>query len=251
MTLRITDLTFGYTPVTEALHVPSLRVDAGEICGLIGPNGSGKSTLVNLIGDALAPRTGAITVNGADHASSAGRDDLIVLSSNEILPEFLRGLEYIELLHRMHRIPLDEKRMDALFERYAMAGRQRDLVEDYSHGMRKKLQLIGALMLQRPLTLIDETLNGVDLDSLFHAREDLRALADAGSAILLVSHDFPLLESSAERLVLLRSGFLELDRPMPDVRREFGSVEALARTAVLAADQDEQREGAADAPLSR
>ena len=81
---------------------------------------------------------------------------------------FERELEValVELLARMYGLDVNPGQMHDLFARYSMAGRYDDLIENYSHGMRKKTQLVAALLMRRPLLVVDETLNGMDLEAL-------------------------------------------------------------------------------------
>lgn len=127
----------------------------------------------------------------------------------------------------MYGIDIDEGRFLSLLTRYGLAGRERDLIEDYSHGMQKKLQLIVAFLLRVPLTVIDETLNGIDVESLFFAAQDLRDLCNDGRAVLLCTHDFAMLERIADRVVFLYNGCIAQDSAVSAVDDEYGSIENL------------------------
>ncbi len=231
MVLDISHVSFGYTPTTEVLRSVTLSLGRGEIVGLIGPNGSGKSTLIRCMCDLLKIRSGTITIAGSPHTAIDAKTAAILLASNDDIPEFLTGKEFVDLNHRMYGVPHDPAVTAELFRRYAMEHRENALIEDYSHGMRKKLQLVTALSLRRPLTIIDETLNGVDLDSLFRAEDDIRGLAKHGSA-LVCSHDFRFLEAICDRIVVIESGDIIHDASVPRIVEEHGGVANLAR-AVL------------------
>lgn len=228
MTLTVSHLSFGYTATTEVLSDVNLNIERGDVVGLIGPNGSGKSTLIRCISDLLQIRGGAILVAGTSHTSLEAKTSMMLLASNDDIPEFLTGAEFVDLNHRMYGVSKNPKTIATLFERYAMKHRDNSLIEDYSHGMRKKLQLITALSLRRPLTIIDETLNGVDLDSLFHAEEDIRGLREAGG-VLVCSHDFRFLEAVCNRIVVLESGDIIHNASLDQIREAHGTVAALAR----------------------
>ncbi|MER7446867.1 ABC transporter ATP-binding protein, partial [Microbacterium sp. NPDC097977] len=180
----------------------SFSLAPGERVGLVGPNGSGKSTLIRLVADLLQVRRGSVTIDGRPNHTRASREQLCYIASNDTLPQFLTGREYIELMHRLYRTTPDAAAVDDLLDRYQMGARQFDLIEDYSHGMRKKIQLVSALSLGRPLTIIDETLNGVDVDALFEFEIDAARIAD-DRGLLLCSHDFRLLENVCDRVIVL------------------------------------------------
>lgn len=229
--VKVTGVSFSYSRRAQALRKVSFEVRRGERVGLVGPNGSGKSTLIRLIADLLQLSQGSIRIDGRSHQKRASREDIAYIAGNDYLPQFLTGREYVELMHRLYgRLP-DPARMDDLFIRYQMGSRQSHLIEDYSHGMRKKVQVISSLLLERPLTIIDETLNGVDVDSLFEFETDARRIGD-GRALLLCSHDFRLLEAVCDRVIVLCCGEIFFDLPLAQAKDDFGTVDALVRHAV-------------------
>lgn len=231
MLLDVSAVEFAYAKRTLVLHDLSLSIAAGERVGLVGPNGSGKSTLIRLIADLLQLRRGSIRIAGRPHRERVSRESVVYVASNDYLPQFLTGREYVDLMHRFYGQEADATRLDDLFARYQMEARQFDLIEDYSHGMRKKVQIISSLLLRRPLTIIDETLNGVDVDALYEFERDARDLGE-GNALLLCSHDFRLLEAVCDRIVVLCRGELAYDLPLRQVHDEFGSVDDLVKRAI-------------------
>ncbi|WEK61905.1 MAG: ABC transporter ATP-binding protein [Candidatus Microbacterium colombiense] len=229
--LDVSEVSFAYSRRATALRDVSFAVHRGERVGLVGPNGSGKSTLIRLTADLLQIGTGSIRIAGRSHQVRVSREKLAYTASNDYLPQFLTGREYIDLMHRLYHRRPDEARMDDLFARYQMDARQFDLIEDYSHGMRKKIQVIASLLLDRPLTIIDETLNGVDVDSLYEFENDAREIGDS-RALLLCSHDFRLLEAVCDRVIVLCRGEISFDLPLDRIRDDFGSVDALTKHAI-------------------
>lgn len=231
MLLDVTAVEFAYAKRAPVLRDLSLAIAPGERVGLVGPNGSGKSTLIRLIADLLQLRRGSIRIAGRSHQERASRESLVYVASNDYLPQFLTGREYVDLMHRFYGQEADTARLDDLFARYQMEARQFDLIEDYSHGMRKKVQIISSLLLRRPLTIIDETLNGVDVDALYEFERDAHDLGER-NALLLCSHDFRLLEAVCDRIVVLCRGELAYDLPLRRVHDEFGSVDDLVKRAI-------------------
>lgn len=103
-------------------------------------------------------------------------------------------------------------------------------MEDYSHGMRKKTQLISAFLMRRPLTVIDETLNGIDIEALYLVEKELARMRSEGCGILLCSHDFLMLERIADRVVFLDYGHVIADTAVSQLRIEGSSVVELVLT---------------------
>lgn len=225
--LDVRDVSFSYTGHVLALEHVSLSVPAGSVVGLIGPNGSGKSTLVKNVADLVRLQSGRIAVGAHHHDSVAAKLDVVYLASNDYLPEFLTAREYLAMLARLYGVELDRDAAVTMFERYSMAGRIDDLIEDYSHGMRKKTQLIAAFLLRRPLTIIDETLNGIDLEALHLCERQVRELQAAGCAVLLCTHDFALLERLADQVVFLDLGELVAAGATADLVAAHGSLGAM------------------------
>lgn len=156
------------------------------------------------------------------------------LAGNDYVPEFLTGLEYLKFMAGLYGEQLSVDEVSALFARYGMTGRERNLIEDYSHGMRKKVQLVAALLLRRAVTIIDETLNGIDLDAQFAFEEDISLLTQRGGSLLLCSHDFGLLQRTCSRVLFLHHGTLAVDDTLTAVDTEYGSLEQMVRDVLTA-----------------
>lgn len=230
--LNIQGLSFGYTKTHEVVKNLSFSVEFGKITGLIGPNGSGKSTLIRLAGDLLKPRAGTVRVNGAPNNTKEAKKNSILLASNDYLPEFLTGKEYLRFIHRMYGMDCDDLEVARLFTRYQMEHRWDDLIEDYSHGMRKKVQLIAALMVSRPLTMIDETPNGIDIEALYNFESDLHNLTRENRGVLLCTHDFAMLERNADFIVLMSHGEILIHEECQTLVAEYGSIDAFVKTQI-------------------
>jgi len=211
------DLVFSYDGVRQVLRGIDLRVRKGEIVGLIGPNGSGKSTFIKLVFDLLRLKTGSLLVAGHPARSPQARMHAQYLASNDHLPEFLRAREYLAIAGDLYGQRLDLERAQAYFEAYGMSGRLEHLIEDFSHGMRKKTQLISAFLQRRPLTIVDETVNGIDLEAQYLVEKEFGRMRSEGRAILLCTHDFSMLERIADRVIFLDNGAVIADAPVRDV----------------------------------
>lgn len=188
--------------------------------------------MMKLIADLLKPRSGKIEIGGYASPTLEAKLASIYLASNDYLPEFLSGLEYLKFVHKMYGLDCEEAEVEALFERYHMPGRHQHLVEDYSHGMRKKLQLIAAILVAPPLALIDETPNGIDVDAGFRFQKDVKSLAQAGSGVLLCSHDFNLLEAVADSVILLSHGRIREHLPTEVLLEKYGTFDNFTKTLI-------------------
>ncbi len=225
--LDVADLTYSYDGLVTILDAVTFDVVEGSIVGLLGPNGSGKSTLIKIVLDLLALQEGQVRVQGGPHSDVQAKTATAFLSSNDYLPEFLTPREHYDLLGKLYGTQVDHEAAQSYFRDFSMTGRYDDLVCGFSHGMRKKTQLIGAFLLRRPLTVIDETLNGVDVEAVRLAERELARLRHDGCAVLLVSHDFALLERLVDRVVFLDLGRVVELGPTTDLVQRAGSLESL------------------------
>jgi ABC-2 type transport system ATP-binding protein len=234
MTLSVDNVNYAYNSRTQVLHDVSFRIAENQVMGLIGPNGSGKSTLIKVILDLLQLQNGRVCIGSDSSQSRGAKMSSIYLSSNDYLPEFLTGEEYVRFMHGLYGEPMDHAALKSQFARYSMRDRHRDLIEDYSHGMRKKLQLIAAFMLRRKFTVIDETLNGVDIDAINVFERDIRELAKEGRSVLLCSHDFTMLEHIADELAVLIQGAMVVQAPVRQIIQDHGTIADLANEFIQA-----------------
>ncbi|GAB2956096.1 ABC transporter ATP-binding protein [Streptomyces pseudoechinosporeus] len=225
--LNVNDVSYSYDGIVNVLSDVSFTVEEGTIVGLVGPNGSGKSTLIRNIFDLVRLQSGAIRIGGHEHARPEAKQLGMYLSSNDYLPEFLTAREYISMMGKLFDLDVDHDEVIGLFRKFSMEGRYDHLIEDYSHGMRKKTQLVSALVMRRPLTIIDETLNGIDLEALHLAEKEFRRVRDGGRSILLCTHDFAVLERLADRTLFLDLGHVVYDEPTKDLVEEHGSLAAM------------------------
>ncbi|MGW1072467.1 ABC transporter ATP-binding protein [Streptomyces sp. NPDC002537] len=225
--LNVNDVSYSYDGIVNVLLDVSFTVEEGTIVGLVGPNGSGKSTLIKNVFDLVRLQSGSIRIGGHEHARPEAKRLSMYLSSNDYLPEFLTAREYLSMMGRLFGLDVDHDEAVGLFRKFAMDGRYDDLIEDYSHGMRKKTQLVSALVIRPPLTVIDETLNGIDLEALHLAEKEFRRVRDEGRSILLCTHDFAVLERLADRTLFLDLGHVVYDEPTKDLVEEHGSLAAM------------------------
>ncbi|MBY0515095.1 MAG: ABC transporter ATP-binding protein [Gemmataceae bacterium] len=151
-----------------AVAAVDLRVERGTFYGFLGPNGAGKSTTIKMLTGLLAPTRGRVTVLGRDmldppQALDAKRH-LGVVPENLALFDHLTAREYLTFVGRMHLLPREtvRSRTAELLELLGLAGEEKKLTLEYSHGMKKKLALAAALLPNPEMLFVDEPFEGVD-----------------------------------------------------------------------------------------
>ena len=174
---------FGDLRAVEDLD---LRVEPGTLYGFLGRNGAGKSTTIKMLTGILAPSSGSIALLGVspnDEAEAAHvRRTIGVVPEDLALFELLTGREYLNFVGTIYLLDeaRTEERVDELFEVLNVGATEKQLVLEYSHGMRKKLALAAALIGDPALLFLDEPFEGVDAVSARVMRDILVAIRRPG-----------------------------------------------------------------------
>ncbi|WP_217587597.1 ABC transporter ATP-binding protein [Lentibacillus saliphilus] len=216
--LEIKNISFSYGGNTPVLNNLNMNVEQGDFLALVGPNGCGKTTLIKLICDLLEKQEGSIKFNGIDNSDFKVKNQILYLPSDDILPEFLTGREYIKLMHNMYESAIDQTYLDSLTQYYAFEAALDILIEEYSNGMKKKIQLIAAMLIAPEVLIIDETLNGIDVESREITKLLLLNFSKQGKTVIMCSHDLHLLEEICNKVVVLYGGRIHTEKDMDDVR---------------------------------
>lgn len=187
-----------------AVDSVSLSVSAGSIVGLLGPNGSGKTTLLSMLVGLFPPSSGKITLHDQQVTFVPSEMKSLfgfVPDSQEVLP-YLTGREYLEFIRRIYCLSDSQwERVNDYLVILRMEQKAHDLMETYSHGQRKKIQLIAALLHNPKILLLDEPFSGLDPEMIALSKMLLRKLRDLGSALLLSTHDLSMAEDLCDNVV--------------------------------------------------
>ena len=218
----------------KAVDGVTLTVRNGEIFGFLGPNGAGKTTLIKMITGILNVDEGTIMINGKDirkNPIEAKMQFGFVPDDPNIFAR-LTGLEYLNFMADMYMVPA-EIRLDllqTLLKRFEMAAAAGDLIQSYSHGMKQKIVVIGALLHNPPVWILDEPMTGLDPRSSFDLKEMMREHADAGKMVFFSTHVLDVAEKICDRLAIINKGrviFCGSMREIHEHLRENQSLENL------------------------
>ena len=207
--LRIAHLSRRYGPIA-ALEDASLEVAPGEIVGLLGANGAGKSTLLRTAAGLQPPDAGMVTIAGIElwtHPIEAKRK-LGYAAEEPSFYEELSADEYLAFVGQIRGLEPEaaRTRARALLGELGLTGRTDEPVHQFSHGMRKKLSFVAAVLHRPAVLLCDEALEGFDAAGALAAKAELRALASSGVAVLFSSHVTETIERLCDRAVMLHRG---------------------------------------------
>lgn len=191
-----------------ALERFSVELRPGTVCGLVGPNGSGKTTAIRCCLGLLAPTAGQVELFGLPPGSREVRG--LLGYAPELFGLCLRrtGRETLELLGALSGLSGKDltKRIDRLLERFDLSAAADRRLSRFSKGMTRRLSIVGSLLDDPRLLVLDEPFDGLDPLGGQIVREEIRTRAQDGAAILVSSHDLPDLEAVATHLTILAAG---------------------------------------------
>lgn len=200
----------------------SLSVAPGEICGFIGHNGAGKTTLIRSVVGAQPPTSGEVRVCGCDvwHEPVAAKRRMAYVPDNPDVYDFLTGMQYLDLIADVFGVGTEERRRRAgeLAERLELSDALGDPVSAYSHGMRQKLVLVGALLHDPALLVLDEPFVWLDPSASHELKAILRERAEAGCTVFFSSHVLEVVERLCDTVAVIRHGELVASGPTDEVR---------------------------------
>lgn len=207
-----------------ALNSVSLDIPKGEIFGLLGPNGAGKTTLIRIINQITLPDSGELLFNGAPIRPDA-------VESIGYLPEE-RGLykkmkvgEQAIYLARLKGMSTREAtaQLKEWFVKFGIQGWWDKKVEELSKGMAQKIQFITTVMHKPQLLILDEPFSGFDPVNVNLIRKEILALKEAGTTIILSTHNMESVEELCDSIALINKSNLVVTGKVDDIRRQYGN----------------------------
>jgi len=226
---------FGATVALEGL---SCHVHRGEIVGLLGPNGAGKTTTMKLVLGMLRPSRGSARFLGLDCTRDAQevKKRLGYSPDEPAFYDFLSGKEMVEFVLNVRGVAIDPSwaTLQPIVERLDFARDLELAAGGYSHGTKKKLALLLALVHDPTLLLLDEPTNGLDPPTASRVRALLRERAEAGAAVVVSTHLLDMADLLCDRMLVLDHGRLVAEGTTAAIRAQAGVGEGSLEDAFLA-----------------
>ena len=219
ISLRNVHKTFGAQPAVDHLD---LKVERGEIFGLLGHNGAGKSTAIGMMLGQIWPTDGEIRICGFD--VTVQRQHALkkvgAIFESPVFYDYLSGWRNLEILSH-YTAPTPAKRIREVIDWVGLTGREQSRVKTYSHGMRARLALAQALLPQPELMILDEPSDGLDPEGIHEMRQTiLRLHKEFGLTILLSSHLLNEVEQLCTRIAVLNHGKKVFDGTIAEATRK-------------------------------
>ena len=218
---------FGELRAVDGLD---LHVEAGRFYGFLGPNGAGKSTTIKMLTGLLGPTSGQMLILGEDTGDPKKarqvKRKVGVVPEESTLFDNLTAREYLTFIGRMYQMPREmvTKRSEELLEMMSLDGNEKKYTVEFSHGMKKKLMLAGALIGDPDLLFLDEPFEGIDAVSSHVLREILKLCVERGATVFLTSHVLEIVERLCTDVGIIAEGRLVHQARMDEIRQD-GSLE--------------------------
>lgn len=204
-----------------ALENLSLTINQGEIFGFLGHNGAGKSTTIKSLVSIIQPTQGTITVDGlalTEHRQEIKKKIGYVPDSPDLFLQLTAG-EYWDLMAAAYEIEpvVKDERVQTLGKLFDMLSHQEETLASFSHGMRQKTIIIGALLSDPDIWILDEPLQGLDPQAAFDLKEMMRAHADKGKTVIFSTHVLDTAQQLCDQLAILKKGELLYNGSVADL----------------------------------
>lgn len=243
--IELINLTKRYGSFT-AVNDVTLSIPKGTIFAFLGTNGAGKTTTIRMMSGVLRPTSGTVTICGYD----IQRQPIEAKSRIGVIPDHpyvygkLTGREFLSFMADLYCVQpkVAAPRIEELLGIYGLLGRENDLIDSYSHGMKQRLLMCSSLVHDPEVLIVDEPMVGLDPRGAKLLKDTFRARADAGLTIFMSTHSLSVAEEVADQLAIIQHGRIlamgTLDDLYAQARNDSPDLEDVFLQIIHAADED-------------
>ncbi|WP_407856879.1 ABC transporter ATP-binding protein [Enterococcus hailinensis] len=194
----------------KALNNLNLTIEAGKIFGFLGHNGAGKSTTIKSLVSILEPSQGEIFFDGKNLKGNrlAIKQKIAYVPDSPDIFLQLTANEYWDLISAAYELQASDDRRQELIELFSLVGHEDETIENFSHGMRQKTIIIGALLPDPDIWILDEPLQGLDPQAAFDLKKMIRQHAEKGKTVIFSTHVLDSAQQLCDDLAILKQGEL-------------------------------------------
>lgn len=229
--IELTNVSKSYNRTVMAVDNISMTVNDGEIFGFLGPNGAGKTTTIKMITGILKPDKGNIKINNSDISESP----LETKKKFGFVPDdpnvFLRlkGIEYLNFMADIYDVPSDNRKeaISNLSKRFEMTDALGSQIQSYSHGMRQKIVIMGVLVHNPPVWILDEPMTGLDPKSSFTLKEMMKEHVQSGKTVFFSTHVLEVAEKICDRVAVINKGKILFCGKLQEMKEHFKNNQSL------------------------
>ncbi|MCM1367314.1 MAG: ABC transporter ATP-binding protein [Roseburia sp.] len=226
----------------KAVDDLSFSLKEGEIFGFLGANGAGKTTTIKMATGILPVKSGSIKICGHDitRDSIAAKRNFGFVPDSPIIFDKYTGREYIDFLGDIYGVSAEQRKKvsDELLKRFSLEDAFDKRISGYSHGMKQKIAIIGALIHSPSLWILDEPMMGLDPPSAFALKELMKEHRDAGKTVFFSTHVLDVAEKICDRVAIINKGKLVLCGDIDEIKAAKGD-ESLEEIFLSVAGGDE------------
>jgi len=231
--IEITNVSKSYNGKLKAVDNLNLFIPNGQIFGFLGPNGAGKTTTIRMITGIIKADTGSIKLNGKDIQDDAilAKKQFGFVPDNPDMFLRLKGIEYLNFLADIYDVSKESRRerIEKLCKEFEISVALGDRIQSYSHGMRQKIVLIGALLHEPAIWILDEPMTGLDPKAAFALKEKMRVQADMGKTVFFSTHVLDVAEKLCDQVAIINKGKILYCGTMDKMREHFKENESLEK----------------------
>lgn len=215
----------------KAVDNLNLEVKPGEIFGFLGPNGAGKTTTIKMITGLLNPDKGNIIVNGYNIQKDPlkAKMELGFVPDHPDVYEKLTGIQYLNFMGDVYGVDPDtrKRRIEGFLAYFKLKDALPDLVQSYSHGMRQKLVIMGALLHNPSVWILDEPLVGLDPKSAYNLKKMMREHCNNGNTVFFSTHVMEIAEKICDKIGIIHQGRLIALGNVAELKSKFKKEKSL------------------------
>mgnify|MGYP004611703847 FL=1 len=231
--IKIENVTKSYIRGKKSVDNINLEIKDGEIFGFLGPNGTGKTTTIKMITGILNPDQGDIYIDG----KSIKKEPIEAKKAFGFVPDSpdmflkLKGIEYLNFLAQIYEVPEKEKkeRIQKLTKKFEIYNNLNEQIESYSHGMRQKIVICGALLNNPKNWILDEPMTGLDPKSSFDLKEMMKEHSRKGNAVFFSTHVLEVAEKLCDRVGIINNGKLAFVGTLDEMKAQFNENTSLEK----------------------
>ncbi len=223
--IEIKNVSKSYVKNKKSVDSLNLEIKNGEIFGFLGPNGAGKTTTIKMITGILSIDEGNIIIDGEsiiENPEDAKRNFGFVPDNPDMFLK-LKGIEYLNFLADIYQISEDERKekIENLAKNFNIYENLNERIQSYSHGMRQKIIVIGALLHNPKNLILDEPLTGLDPKSAHDLKKMLRNHTEQGNTVFFSTHVLEVAEKLCDRIGIINKGKLIFVGTYEEMKQKF------------------------------
>ena len=223
--IEIKDVSKSYVKNKKTVNNLNLKIKDGEIFGFLGPNGAGKTTTIRMITGVLSLDEGEVLIDGKSISKEPveAKKHFGFVPDNPDLFLKLKGIEYLNFLADIYQVSKNDRieKIEMLSKKFNIYDNLNDKIQNYSHGMRQKIVVIGALLHSPKNWILDEPMTGLDPKSSHDLKELMREHAKNGNTVFFSTHVLEVAEKLCDRIGIINKGELVFVGTCEEMKKKF------------------------------